>query len=186
MTDFEYRVIRSERLSIKLSMHPDGTVLILCPDIVVDEYIEELVHKKANKIREFIAKHKILAERTVLTSSDVTRLKVEAKKDLPGRIDRIGAVMGVMPDAVQITSANKQWACCIRRWSHHKLCFSYRVLLPEELRDFVVKHELAHITEIRHTPAFFVLLGKYEPNHEYIADQIKRQEAIIPYYAKNR
>jgi len=186
MIDFEYQVIWSKRKSVQMSMHPDGTVKIRCPESTPDEYIRKYVDGYADEIRKYLSRHpqRLAAERAVLTTADVSRLKLEAKVDIPGRIARFGSVMGVTPDAVQITSAHKRWACYIRRGKHHKLCFSYRVmLLPEELRDFVVKHELAHITEIRHTPAFFALLAKYEPNHYNIADQVKRQEALVPYYA---
>jgi len=186
MIDFEYKVIRSKRKSVQISMHPDGTVIIRCPEPTPDEYIRKYVDGYADEIRKYLSRHPQIpaAERAVLTDTEIARLKADAKDDIPGRVARFGAVMDVTPDAVQITSAHKRWACCIRRGKHHKLCFSYRVmLLPEELRDFVVKHELAHITEIRHTPAFFALLAKYEPNHYNIADQVKRQGALVPYYA---
>ena len=187
MIDFEYQVIRSKRKSIQMSLHPDGTVKVRCPETVTDEYIRNYVSGYADEIRKHFERHpkRPAAVKAVLTDADVARLKAEAKKDIQERVARLGAVMGIAPDAVQITSAHKRWACCIRRGKHHKLCFSYRVmLLPDELRDFVVIHELAHITEIRHTPAFFVLLGKYEPNHYHVAEQVKRHEAIVPYYAK--
>jgi len=189
MIDFEYQVIRSKRKSVQLSMHPDGVVKVRCPETTPDEFIWKYVNGCADEIRKYLSQHPQIpdAERAVLTAADVARLKLEAKEYIPERVARFGLVMGITPDAVQITSAHKRWACCIRRGKHHKLCFSYRVmLLPEELRDFVVKHELAHITEIRHTPAFFALLGKYEPNQYHIADQVKRQEVLVPYYAGNK
>ena len=182
MIDFEYQVIRSKRKSVQMSLHPEGTVLIRCPESTPDEYIRKYVDGYAGEIRKYLSRHPQIpaTERAVLTDANIARLKA----DIPGRVTHYSEVMGVTPDAVQITSAHKRWACCIRRGKHHKLCFSYRVmLLSEELRDFVVKHELAHITEIRHTPAFFALLAKYEPNHYNIADQVKRQEALVPYYA---
>ena len=187
MIDFEYQVIRSKRQSIGFTIQPDGMVIIRCPDIVVDEYITELLEEKADRIRRHIARlsNAPVVERAILTDADVARLKQEAKTDMPERVACIGAIMDVMPDDIRITTAHKRWACCIRRGNHHRICFSYRVmLLPEELRDFTVKHELAHITEMRHSPAFYSLLSKYEPNHHYMADLIKRHSTLISYYVK--
>ena len=163
-----------------------------CPNEATDNDIAEIMGRHADSISKSLAQMPKIPERGVLTADDVARLKHEAKQYLPGRVEYFSSIMGVKPDSVKITAGEKCLASCIRKGfknqtegRHYTICFSYRVmLLPEELRDFVVKHELAHITEIRHTPAFFALLGKYEPNHYHIADQVKRYEAVMPYYKR--
>ena len=35
------------------------------------------------------------------------------------------------------------------------------VLLPSELRDYVILHEFAHLTEMNHSPRFYALLDRY-------------------------
>lgn len=46
------------------------------------------------------------------------------------------------------------------------LCFSWRLLLyPPEAVDYVVVHELAHILEKNHAPAFYRLIAGVLPDY---------------------
>jgi len=191
---FEYQVISTNRKSYEIMINVDGMVIVRCPNEATDADVADLMERHADNINKSLAQKPKMPARGVLTADDVARLKQEAKQYLPGRVDHFAAVMGVNPDKVKITAGEKCMGSCIRRGyknqtegRHYTICFSYRLmLLPENLRDFVVVHELAHMIEIRHTPAFFSLLGKYEPNHYYFADQVKRHESLIPVYIKNR
>lgn len=43
-----------------------------------------------------------------------------------------------------------------------KISLSYALMfLPAELRDYVIRHELAHLTEMNHGPRFYALLDYY-------------------------
>ncbi|OMH40640.1 M48 family metallopeptidase [Desulfurobacterium indicum] len=56
---------------------------------------------------------------------------------------------------VKITRAEKRWGSCS---GSNSLCFSYRVLmLPEEILDYIVVHEIAHIKEKNHSKRFWKL-----------------------------
>ncbi|WP_022847089.1 MULTISPECIES: SprT family zinc-dependent metalloprotease [unclassified Desulfurobacterium] len=63
---------------------------------------------------------------------------------------------------VKITRAEKRWGSCSRK---NGLCFSYRVLmLPEEIIDYVVVHEIAHIREKNHSKRFWDLVESLLPD----------------------
>jgi predicted metal-dependent hydrolase len=192
MNDFEYQVIQKKKKSYQIVIKPTGAVILRCPVEATDEDVREIMEHHAESISQSLARMPKLPEREILTAEDVARLKREAKQYLPNRVKHFAEIMGVKPDIVKITSGQKCWASCIRRGirgktegRHYTICFSYRVMmLPENLRDFLVLHELAHMIEIRHTPAFYALLAKYEPNHYYFADQVERYASVIPMYVK--
>ena len=45
--------------------------------------------------------------------------------------------------------------------------------LPERLRDYVILHELAHITEKNHGPRFWSLLDKMCPGSKALDNEMK-------------
>ena len=193
MIDFDYKVIRTKRKSFAISVTPDGTVTIRCPKEATDKQIRKVMEHHAENISKSLARLPKLPDRGTLTSDDVARLKLEAKQYLPSRVEHFGAIMGVRPDRIKITSGQKSWASCIRKGiknqaegRHYTICFSYRVMqLPKELRDMIVIHELAHMTEMNHSPAFYAILAKYEPSHRALTQQINQYQSLIPLYVKD-
>ena len=57
----------------------------------------------------------------------------------------------------------KNWGYCTRSG---RLSFSWQLIaLPERLRDYVIFHELAHLEEFNHSPAFKRKLAKFCPDY---------------------
>ncbi|MEG1869673.1 MAG: M48 family metallopeptidase, partial [Oscillospiraceae bacterium] len=79
---------------------------------------------------------------------------------------------------IKITSANGRWGSC--SWKN-SLCFPYKImLLPEELIDYIVVHELAHIREKNHSKNFYAEVEKYMPNYKQCIKQLKLIQKSLP------
>lgn len=60
---------------------------------------------------------------------------------------------GISYTSVTINSAGRRWGSCSASGALH---FPWKiVLLPEELVDYIVAHELAHRRQMNHSPAFW-------------------------------
>ena len=46
-------------------------------------------------------------------------------------------------------------------------------LLPEELRDYVMLHELCHLKEMNHGPRFHALLESVCPGHRVLEKELR-------------
>ena len=45
--------------------------------------------------------------------------------------------------------------------------FSWRLIMaPPEILDYVTAHEVAHLQEMNHSPAFWLLVERLFPNHK--------------------
>lgn len=71
--------------------------------------------------------------------------------------------MSVMPSAVKINGAKTRWGSCSAQKS---LNFSWRlVMADDDVMDYVVVHELAHIKEMNHSVRFWALVEGILPEY---------------------
>ncbi|MGE3075059.1 MAG: M48 family metallopeptidase [Dehalococcoidia bacterium] len=74
------------------------------------------------------------------------------------------AEMHLSPKAVLVRDQRRRWGSC---GPDGTLRFNWRlVLAPPAILDFVVVHELAHLAQRNHSPAFWGVVEKYLPDHK--------------------
>lgn len=72
---------------------------------------------------------------------------------------------------IKIASAKKKWGSCS---SKKELKFNYKLaMLPKDLIDYVICHELCHLKELNHSPKFWQLLENLGYNKANIRKQMK-------------
>jgi predicted metal-dependent hydrolase len=71
--------------------------------------------------------------------------------------------LGLAPPALRLSDARTRWGSCSRR---RGIRLNRRlVMFPLPLVDYVVTHELAHLVEMNHSPAFWRTVGRIYPDH---------------------
>lgn len=95
------------------------------------------------------------------------------------RIAHFAPELGVQPRGVKITSAQTRWGSCSGK---NNLCFSWRTAcLPDELFDYIVVHELAHIREHNHSARFWQVVGQVLPDWPQRRAALRRFQGEIPF-----
>lgn len=85
-------------------------------------------------------------------------LKAEAKRLIVPRAHDMAARLGRKPGRITIKDTRSRWGSCS---SAGDLAFSWRlVLAPERVLDYVVAHEVAHLAEMNHSPAFWAVVER--------------------------
>ncbi len=78
---------------------------------------------------------------------------------------------GVKPSSVEIRDLGFRWGSCTRSG---KLLFHWRlILLPPERIDYLIAHELVHLHEHNHSPAFYERLRRAAPEWERQEDWLR-------------
>ena len=166
----EYKLIKSRRKTIELSIGDDFIPLVKAPQKMSTEDIEKFVAKHEKWIEKHIAKKLEHIEKFTLSKEEETVLKSKALPYLSERTGYYSKLMGVKPTGIKITSAKKRFGSCSGK---NSICYSWRLMqYPAEAIDYVVVHELAHIVHKNHGREFYKLIEKYFPDY-------KRREKML-------
>jgi predicted metal-dependent hydrolase len=86
-----------------------------------------------------------------------------ARAEVAPRLDAACARAGTRYARLSIRGQRTRWASCS---SSGAMSFNWRLLLaPEEILDYVVEHEVAHLDVLDHSPRFWRLLARRSPRY---------------------
>jgi predicted metal-dependent hydrolase len=87
-----------------------------------------------------------------------------ARKELPPRLLELAARHGLTVTRVSIRNQRWRWGSCSR---NGHICLNWRlVTMPEEVRDYVLIHELMHLKRMDHSPKFWKLVAEACPGYQ--------------------
>ena len=111
------------------------------------------------------------ARRTLAETPEVAELRKQAKAYLPGRLAELAAQHGFSYNQVRIKHNVSNWgSCSVKKNINLNLNL---MRLPEELRDYVMLHELCHLKYMNHGKEFHALLESVCPNHKALRRQLR-------------
>ena len=88
----------------------------------------------------------------------------EARERIGQVVEREARALGLRPKRISVRDQRTRWGSCS---SAGALSFSWRLLLmPYEVLDYVVVHELCHLRRMDHSPAFWALVGSARPGYD--------------------
>lgn len=160
----DYKLIRSKRKTIELSISDDFLPLVKAPLKMSTEDIEKFVLKHEKWIENQIIKKREHDKKFALSSEEETMLKEKALPYLKERTEYFAKLMGLKYNRIKITSAKKRFGSCS---GNNSICYSWRLMqYPPEAIDYVVVHELAHTVHKNHGKDFYKLIEKYLPDYK--------------------
>ena len=101
-------------------------------------------------------------------------LTIEAKRILPEKVKSFAKKYNFNFSEVKITSARSRWGSCNSKKRIALSCFL--LLLPENLIDMVIIHELCHTEQMNHSTKFYARLRTILPHLDELNKAIKIEE----------
>lgn len=90
-------------------------------------------------------------------------LKVLARTRLTAASDRYAAALGQRYARLSLRDTRSRWGSCTIDGG---LMYSWRLAMaPAEVLDYVAAHEVAHLVEMNHAPAFWSLVAQLMPDY---------------------
>ncbi|WP_296426971.1 SprT family zinc-dependent metalloprotease [Yoonia sp.] len=91
-------------------------------------------------------------------------LKATARDRLAAASDHYAAKLGHSYTRLSIRDTRSRWGSCS---SQGVLMYSWRLIMaPPEVLRYVAAHEVAHLTEMNHAPAFWAVVAKLFPDYQ--------------------
>lgn len=107
-------------------------------------------------------------------------LRALAKERLTRRAEHWSERTGLLYNRLFIKGQRTKWGSCSAK---KNVNLNWRlVMLPPELADYVVVHELAHLREMNHGPRFWAIVGQYAPDYRDNIAQLKARQWVIGAY----
>jgi predicted metal-dependent hydrolase len=102
----------------------------------------------------------------------------EAKRLFGERLDLYAPRVGVTYNAFALSSAGTRWGSCTVAGN---IRLNWKLVhYPLALLDYVVVHELAHLREMNHSPAFWAVVGDVFPDYDGAKAALRKRSIEMP------
>ncbi len=98
--------------------------------------------------------------------------KEEAKQFVPLLVEKWSGQMALTPTNIRFRKTKRQWGSCSGK---NVLSFNTMMMkLPQDVIQYIVIHELAHIQHKHHKKSFWELVEKYMPDYKQHVTELKK------------
>ncbi|MBL8480774.1 MAG: M48 family metallopeptidase [Rhodocyclaceae bacterium] len=99
-------------------------------------------------------------------------LRTEALLTFHARTDRLATAHGLKPLRIVLSAASTLWGSCTARGV---VRLNWRLIHhPLHLIDYVIAHELAHLAEMNHSPAFWAQVARMDPDYAAARAELRK------------
>lgn len=143
---------RTRRIS--LAVHTDGSVVVTTPLNLSELFAERFIREKSNWLISKIAFFKQHRSQKISldTAGGYAKHKDAARRLAIERIEHFNHVYGFTFNRISIRNQKTRWGSCSKKGNMN---FNYKiVLLPKNLADYIIVHELCHLQEFNHSRKF--------------------------------
>lgn len=166
----EVEIIRSKRKTMEIQICPDGHIRVRAPYRMRKAEIDAFLQEKS----QWIEKHTAIVrerqkkrEQEPLKKLDMEKINELAEKALevlPDKVWYFANKIGVDFSHVTIRNQKTRWGSCSSKGNLNFNCLL--MLMPEEILDYVVVHELCHRKEMNNSKRFWAEVEKVMPDYK--------------------
>lgn len=168
--ELPYSLIRSSRKSCSISIDPEGHITVRVPMRITQKEISHLlIDKRIWIITKYLEVLQQQQTRPVSDLTDIQRAALErryiaaAKEYLPKRAAYFQQFTGGSYNRISVRDQKTRWGSCSAKGT---LSFNWRLMLaPPAIQDYVIIHELCHLTYMNHSKAFWEKVQSVCPDY---------------------
>ena len=163
----EVTVIKSKRKTVSIQIKPNE-VIVRAPTRMKQNDIEKFVETKRNWIEKHLhsvsERQKLLQNAEPYTEEEIRSFVAKAKEIIPRKVEFFADKIGVTYNKITIRCQRTRWGSCSSKGNLNFNCLL--VLLPDEIIDSVIVHELCHRKQMNHSAKFYSEIEKVFPEYK--------------------
>lgn len=182
----EYELQESTRAKhLRIVVHQDGRVVVTKPARMAMRAVDKWVAGRASWVEDMRAKFAKSSERfekkhgTPIElpkqrrgSAGYTDAVKSAHALARGRLEHFNRTYAFTYGTISIRNQKTRWGSCSARGN---LSFNYRIaLIPADLADYLVVHELCHTKEHNHSAHFWAQVARTIPDYQKKRSELHR------------
>lgn len=179
--ELDIQIIRSQRKTIAMRIESASHMTVRAPSAMRDADIDAFVKKHW----DWIIKHRQLFQEresqagaaAKFTQQEIKSLADQALKIIPERAAFLACRLGVTYGSITIRKQKTRWGSCSSKRNLNFNCLL--MLVPPEVRDYVIVHELCHLKEMNHSPRFWAEVEKIVPAFREHKNWLKENQAAL-------
>jgi len=177
----EIQIVRSDRKTVAMKVDNSSRLIVrvpkAMPDSAIDAFVRERMDWIARHLRLAEAREAQIAAAGKFSEREVRELADQALKVIPERAAFFARQMGVRYGGIAIRRQRTRWGSCSSRRNLNFNCLL--MLVPPEVRDYVIVHELCHLREMNHSPKFWREVGKVLPGYRESRKWLRDNQAAL-------
>lgn len=166
--DINYIIQKSHRRSMSLQISNDLQVIVKVPlgtpNSMAIAFMKEKKDWIIKQLSKKVKQSELAKQMGPLSADDVKNLKKKAKIIIPQRVEYYASLSGITYNRIAIRLQKSRWGSCSREGNLNFNCLL--VLMPLEILDSVVVHELCHRKHMNHSRAFYDEVLKIFPDYK--------------------
>ena len=105
--------------------------------------------------------------------------RLQAAKHFKDRVPLLADLVDSDVKTVSIRSQRTRWGSCSSR---NTISLNWRLIMaPDWVSDYVIYHELAHLTHMNHSQQFWQLVERFVPNHKDAQKWLKDHHSLLQF-----
>lgn len=178
-----YRLIRSARKTISIEIAPNGEVVVRCPNRMQKDAVDAFVSSKAEWIGTHLEKMATEEAMPAFTEEELRRFAKALKQTLPERVHAYAEALHVRYGRITIRAQRSRWGSCSSEGNLNFNCLL--ALVPPEVLDYVVVHELCHRKQMNHSARFWAEVERILPDYKLRRDWLKQEGRTLIHRLRN-
>lgn len=177
----EISIIRSDRKTIAMKVDSPTRLIVRVPKGMRNPDIDAFIKEHWNWISKHLQRAEGRAAQTAtvekFTEQEIQGLADRALTVIPERVAYFAQQMGVQYGRITIRNQRTRWGSCSSRRNLNFNCLL--MLVPPEVRDYVIVHELCHLKEMNHSARFWAEVEKIVPGYREHRKWLKDNQAAF-------